>query len=134
MLIREIVSYAKSFIGTPYKWGGDNPIEGFDCSGFVLETLRAFGLFSSADCTAQGIYDTLMERNGSSSLMMGAILFFGADEKSINHVAICLNDKFMLEAGGGDSSTITREDAAKKNAFVRVRPIRANLIAAIMPY
>ena len=30
----EIINTAKSFLGTPYQWGGTSP-SGFDCSGFV---------------------------------------------------------------------------------------------------
>ncbi|NCI19836.1 C40 family peptidase [Clostridium botulinum] len=30
-----IVKKGKEMLGKPYKWGGDTPEEGFDCSGFV---------------------------------------------------------------------------------------------------
>ncbi|NVJ67489.1 MAG: C40 family peptidase [Gammaproteobacteria bacterium] len=33
-----IVSMAKRMIGMPYRYGGSNPLEGFDCSGLVLFT------------------------------------------------------------------------------------------------
>lgn len=33
-----IVSMAKRMIGMPYRFGGANPLEGFDCSGLVLFT------------------------------------------------------------------------------------------------
>jgi cell wall-associated NlpC family hydrolase len=31
----ELISFAKSFLGTPYRYGSSNPKKGFDCSGFV---------------------------------------------------------------------------------------------------
>lgn len=33
-----IVSMAKRMVGQPYRYGGSNPLEGFDCSGLVLFT------------------------------------------------------------------------------------------------
>ena len=31
-----VVAYAKSFVGRPYKWGGNDPHTGSDCSGFLV--------------------------------------------------------------------------------------------------
>ena len=31
-------------LGTPYRWGGDDPILGFDCSGFIVEILKSVGV------------------------------------------------------------------------------------------
>jgi len=29
---------------TFYLWGGDDPLAGFDCSGFVIEILKSVGI------------------------------------------------------------------------------------------
>ena len=35
----EIISIAKKYLGTPYKYGSINPEIGFDCSGFVYKVM-----------------------------------------------------------------------------------------------
>src|SRR2546423_8451941 len=32
---QEVVQFAETLIGTPYKYGSTNPSVGFDCSGFI---------------------------------------------------------------------------------------------------
>ncbi len=44
VLRREIVTAALSQLGTPYRWGGASPGQGFDCSGLVLYTHDAAGI------------------------------------------------------------------------------------------
>ena len=39
-----VVAYAKQFIGTPYVWGGNDLSKGVDCSGFVQQVYKHFGV------------------------------------------------------------------------------------------
>ena len=38
----ELVSYAQTLKGTPYKYASANPAKGFDCSGFVMYVFNHF--------------------------------------------------------------------------------------------
>ena len=122
------------FVGTPYIWGGDDPILGMDCSGFAQEVLASIGFDPDGDQTAHGLYNYLKMNGLMSSRSKGALAFYGSS-KRITHVAICLDDMFMIEAGGGGSKTTTKEAAAKHNAYIRVRPIdrRKDLVECILP-
>ena len=46
-----------------------------------------------------------------------------------------INEKQIIEARGGDSTTITLDDAIKRNAFISVRPYthRKDLVSIIKP-
>jgi len=39
-----LMMFFQSVLGTPYKWGGNNCLEGYDCSGFVQDALSIIGV------------------------------------------------------------------------------------------
>jgi cell wall-associated NlpC family hydrolase len=130
-----LLAYAMRFVGVPYKWGGDDPLLGIDCSGLVLELLKSQGLVpKSFDTTAQGLYKKY-ESVKVFKASFGALVFFGADTSKITHVGFALDNKVMIEAGGGDSTTVNLLAAAEKNAFVKIRPIlsRSDLVGIVRP-
>lgn len=136
-----LMLYMSRFVGLPYIWGGQNYLVGYDCSGLAIEYLIAAGKWpANKDTTAQGLYDHFFldganERDPDQS-EFGDLAFFGVANKEnikITHVGICVGDGMMLEAGGGGSSCKTREDAVKRNAWVRTRPIvsRRDLVGVL---
>ena len=113
--------YALKFIGTPYKWGGESPEQGYDCSGFMQEVLASQGADPDGDQAAQGLYNYFCElRYQSNKPRKDCILFFGESEKSITHTALAINSHQMIEAAGeGRISTDL--------GFIRIRPIKSRL-------
>jgi len=135
MIVKLMIAYAKTWLGIPYKWGGDSP-KGVDCSGYVQLVLQKVGLDPKGDQTAQCLYNHFLQTGKKIVVPReGALLFFGKSLKSITHIAIALSSTEMIEAGGGGSKTRTREDAERDNAWVRIKPItnRRDLLITIMP-
>ena len=137
--MKVLYDYSMQMVGVPYKWGGSNPIQGMDCSALVQELLLAAGGHPSPtdDFTAQRLFDYFSQpdHHVSREMQLGALVFYGSLRSSIIHVGMCLDEKKMIEAGGGGRRINTREDAALFNAFVRVRPIRqgASFQGCFMP-
>ena len=127
-----ISTYLMAFIGVPYLWGGNNPLTGFDCSGLICEGLKAHDIIK-ADMTSQGLYDYLSKQGLRSQLTQDSVLFFGKSRTEISHIAVAINEKLMIEAGGGNETTTTLSAAKAANAFVRIRPIsnRKDLVAVL---
>lgn len=118
----------------PYRWGGDDPIWGFDCSGLVIEGLKAAGRFPrDADDTAAGLSTRYPETQGAAA--PGHLLFWG---KPIIHVEVVWDiidgEPFTIGASGGGSNTRAAEDAARFNAYVKIRPARAGWVRRVDPF
>ena len=122
-IAQHCVKYVWNYVGTPYRWGGDD-FSGFDCSGLAVEMLKAGGLMTETeDATAQMLFDSLKGFETGQPIT-GCLVFFGKSRHKITHVGICIDSYLMIEAGGGNSKTGTITDAIRQNAFVKVRPIR----------
>lgn len=121
-----LYDYAMKHVGLPYRWGGDNPVEGYDCSGFVIELLKSVGeLGHNVDMTSQGLFDHYEKQGVQNSYGLGSLSFYGMSATKIRHVGFCLDEYRMVEAGGGTSTTTNVTEAIKQNAFIRIRPIKS---------
>jgi len=133
-MIETMIIYAMSMLGTPYLYGGNSRLKGLDCSGFVNECLRSVGIIENKDYSAQMLYSELSTKDGYRSVLKrGSLLFFGPSRHKITHVGLALNSDLMIESGGGDRNTTKFFDAVNRNAMVRIRPIRKDLVACIYP-
>ncbi|MBN2728103.1 MAG: C40 family peptidase [Bacteroidales bacterium] len=88
-LIWELLTYAKSFLGVPYRYAGRSR-NGFDCSGFVFTMYQHIGVTLSPD--ARGIFGFGREVP-DSALQPGDIMFYKGTSRyrgpnEISHVAI----------------------------------------------
>lgn len=138
------IDVARSFLGQPYDWGGDDPIAGFDCSGLMIEALRSVGVLPrTGDWTAhQLLHEVFKGRprvRPPGILEPGLLVFWARDDGHIRHVEMAyatLTNGTMLTIGasGGGSKTTSPDAAAKQNAFVKIRPVAPNWVAAVDPF
>lgn len=88
----QLVDYAKTLIGVPYKYASTDPAKGFDCSGFITYVFNHFNIIvprSSIDFTEVG-----QEIPVASAKPGDLILFTGTDstEKFVGHMGIIVNN------------------------------------------
>lgn len=137
LIIAMALMYMSKFSGTTYRWGGDNAIEGFDCSGLVMEYLKVLGTMSEAeDRSAAGIYNKLITLGYLPIIKpkTGCLVFYHNDNRSVRHVGIYMGLGYVFSASSGDSSTVSSAVAASQGAFVKLRRLKeSNAQSYIMP-
>jgi len=89
-LVDELLDYAKTFIGVPYRLGASGP-ERFDCSGFTSYVFREFGYDLPHNSTMQ--FRDCVPVESFSELRKGDLVFFGARNniRNIGHVGIVVD-------------------------------------------
>jgi cell wall-associated NlpC family hydrolase len=90
---QQVVDFAKTLIGTPYKYASTDPKVGFDCSGFITYVFTHFNIIvprSSIDFTNVGS-EILAENAKPGDL----ILFTGTDstEKFVGHMGLIVSNQ-----------------------------------------
>jgi cell wall-associated NlpC family hydrolase len=100
----EIVEFAKTYLGTTYRYASVDPAKGFDCSGFVSFVYNHFNISLPR---ASRAYKSLGTAQKPEDFKVGDILvFYGyRDTKQIGHVGIIceangLKSKFIHSSSG----------------------------------
>jgi len=131
----EALEYGARFLGKAYRWGGDDPLVGFDCSGLMVEMLKATGrLPRDGDWSAA----ELANRFPVTAVLKPGVLVFWNRGGAIGHVEMvwAVHDDTVVTIGasGGGSGTTSDEAAIKANAFVKLRPITPGWARAVDPF
>ena len=89
-LADELLDYAKTFIGVPYRLGASGP-DLFDCSGFTSYVFREFGYNLPHNSVMQ--FRDCLPVESFSDIRKGDLVFFGARNniRSIGHVGIVVD-------------------------------------------
>jgi cell wall-associated NlpC family hydrolase len=103
----DVVVGALNMIGVRYRWGGNTPDSGLDCSGFVRYVFQdTLGL--SLPRRAEEM-SRVGEKVSLSNLKPGDLVFFNTMRRSFSHVGIYIGDnKFVHSPSTG--STIRVDD------------------------
>ena len=116
--------------GAYYSWGGGDA-NLTDCSGLPMEGFKTIGFYKRrVDRTARGIFADMVslgrDFDDDTKLSPGCLVFYAPRETrhKIYHVEIYIGHGRTVGASGGGSKTLTKADAIRDNAFVKVRPIR----------
>ncbi|WP_347556720.1 C40 family peptidase [Robbsia sp. KACC 23696] len=117
----DVVDGALNLIGVHYRWGGNSPDSGLDCSGFVryvFQDALGFTLPRRAEDMSR-----VGEKVAVSDLKPGDLVFFNTMRRTISHVGIYIgNNQFVHSPSTG--SSIRVDDMGDKYWFTRYRGAR----------
>ncbi|MCA0359950.1 MAG: C40 family peptidase [Armatimonadetes bacterium] len=93
---QEMLEYSFKYMGTPYKWGGNDLVRGIDCSGFVKELFEMIGEDLPRTAREQARVGQKIER--IEDLQPGDRLYFWDKKRNmIGHTGIFLG--FFADGG-----------------------------------
>lgn len=95
----EVVSFALSHQGAPYRYGGSTPA-GFDCSGFVTYVYRST-VKMDLPRSAEGMFSRGVNVD-QAELQPGDLVFFNTLGRNLSHVGIYIgNGQFVHASSSG---------------------------------
>ncbi|HWD37738.1 MAG TPA: C40 family peptidase [Fimbriimonas sp.] len=101
-----MAQYAMHFIGTPYKWGGNDPINGIDCSGFVKDMYGRIGVNLPRTAAEQALVGQPIYR--LEDLRPGDRLYFWeAARGKIGHTGIYEGRGYFIHSSHGRGGVTT---------------------------
>jgi cell wall-associated NlpC family hydrolase len=101
--------YAVGLVGTPYRWGGNTPSSGFDCSGLIGHVYRVSAGVSLPRTVAQ--LQSWGEAVSRSDLRTGDLVFFGP-RGAASHAGIYVGaSRFVHAPSTGGKVRLARLDS-----------------------
>jgi cell wall-associated NlpC family hydrolase len=92
----ELAVQALSLIGVKYKWGGNNPEAGLDCSGLVSHVFnQVAGIVLPRDSRAMSKVGAAVDK---TELQPGDLVFFNTRRSPFSHVGIYIGEDRFVHA------------------------------------
>lgn len=127
-----IISHALGFLGIPYKYASANPLEGFDCSGFLYFVFSHFNI--EVPRSSKDYMDYGKEIPSTEAKPGDFILFTGTDSsiRNCGHVGLITgydnkNIQFIHSSSGkANGVTITTMNDYYRTRYMQCRRILKN--------
>ncbi len=118
---RQAANEALQLQGHPYVWGGESPIEGFDCSGLVYYVYNKQGVRLPRD--------TWSLANQLPSVQIdqrqpGDLVFFNTSSKPFSHVGIYVGEDRFVHAPSSRTGRVMMSDLKQPYWRERLTAVR----------
>jgi cell wall-associated NlpC family hydrolase len=100
-----ILATANRYVGTHYRYGGESPTTGFDCSGFVQYVFAKHGVELPRTSRLQAGAGAALPL-AVEALQPGDLLLFASNGRRVNHVAIYVGNNRILHSTAGAGGVV----------------------------
>ena len=121
----DVLFRALGLVGTPYRWGGNTPDSGFDCSGLIGFVFRDAAGISLPRTTREFIVMRGQDVS-AQNLQTGDLLFFATEGGSqVSHAGIYVGEGRFVHAPqtGGTVKLDTLSKAYWQNAYLSAKRV-----------
>ncbi len=102
-----MAAYAVQFVGNPYVWGGEDPVNGADCSGFTQTIYKTFHMLLPRTAHRQS---QVGREVSLDELQPGDLLCFqNKGQTQVGHVGMYLGDGKFVHAANTKLGIITSD-------------------------
>lgn len=108
---KKVIKEAETWIGTPYKYGGEQKGKEADCSGFVMRVYKdAIDCSLPRNSAKQYEFCKKIKRH---NVKPGDLVFFatGSDPNLVSHVGIMVDDKRFLHTSSSKGVILSTLDS-----------------------
>lgn len=125
---QDIAIFALGLIGVDYRWGGESPEDGLDCSGLVRHAFQQVTGFTLPRTSRE--MSRLGRKVGTHELKAGDLVFFNTRRFAYSHVGIYLGDDRFIHAPSRGSEV---EIAELSNGYWRKHFSGARRLVGVLP-
>jgi cell wall-associated NlpC family hydrolase len=101
----QVASHSQDFLGTPYRWGGNDLVNGIDCSGLVKKLYGEVGVSLPRTAAEQSMVGEPITR--LENLRAGDRLYFWDGRKGkVGHTGIYVGGGYFVHASNGHHQVV----------------------------
>ena len=100
-----VLATAKRYVGIHYRYGGESPATGFDCSGFVHYVFAKHGVELPRTSRLQARAGDALPL-AVNALQPGDLLLFASGGTQVNHVAIYVGNNRIVHSTAGAGGVV----------------------------
>ena len=93
----DVLFRALGLVGTPYRWGGNTPDSGFDCSGLIGFVYRD-AAHIALPRTTRDLVGMRAPQVDKASLQSGDLVFFATEGSQVSHAGIYVGEGRFVHA------------------------------------
>ena len=123
-----VVANGEQYLGVPYKWGGNTPSEGFDCSGFVKYVYARNSVSLPRNSRQQSQVGQWLPVN-VATLRQGDLMFFASNGQRIDHVAVYAGSNRMLHSSSSGGGVLYDDLGGRRGKWFVSRFVAARRVA-----
>ena len=123
--VKSVIAEARTYIGTPYKWGGNNR-NGIDCSGLLVNSFKSIGIKIPR---TTGLQIELGKNISLKKSREGDLVFFafGKSKRKVTHVGLLSNYKNLSDINfihASSSKGVIETQLVKEYYLKRLKKIK----------